>query len=781
MIFEGAVNAEACDGNWRVDVWCHRSQHGSASAFRLPWLVCKPQAHHVHLRIGLASQPRFIASVCITAQMQMLAFQARVRTRPATTPAPAFQVTKRVPARNTNAIATGRVAACQMPTTMLILRPSAPPSSRRLSCASVILVTAWTPHLTGTKASRRRVELRHVDPWRRLPLPAAAHTDGHLKKQLVPGATGVRLVVLWDSFLLETQGTAEPTTPRRVTSCTVVSMTLRRRYLRQLAQDPGQFDWEGRVRCRPAWAIPQSVPECDLAPTVPLQRGSVLRTTARHLNGLGLRRREWAPRQKCRFSWPTRAQQFNGSILQHRALSVPLPSANCGSSPMLISLTSQTSSTLSTYSFQMCSSTPWRSTRVRNVTPWPARLVEAAFFFFERRGESSGDHEHWVLWSRVSVGQSPSHLMRSTYFQSAQMCAPATDRDRPLSLAQVPEKKLTDTTTRQTPTEREREREKKKKNNLLKEWERKKTTEKEGEKKTYWKRSREKSTEKEGEKKHLLRKKERQFFWFGKLVEKQFLKKGIEKKRPTDKKCPLKKMLEKQKARWKKIEKGNRLKKLSKKKLKKKANWKKSHWKKTLIHWKRRTIEKENEKKNTLTKKIWKKAHVLRNKKAVVKNNEKQFEKNAEKCEKKKLFASQLTKKKRSNEKTTSRLKKNRKPIEEKKKKRTDWKDKTWLFFFEKRTRPIQKRQCRLKRIRPIEQDKVEWKRRLFWKRKITDKNNLLEKQIGFQKLLGKLLKKISEKEYVEEMKSKTSWRKMLVEKNKMPIEHKKPSEQKKT
>ena len=55
---------------------------------------------------------RFIASVCITAQMQMLAFQARVRKRTETTPAPAFQVTKRVPARNTNAIATGRVAAC---------------------------------------------------------------------------------------------------------------------------------------------------------------------------------------------------------------------------------------------------------------------------------------------------------------------------------------------------------------------------------------------------------------------------------------------------------------------------------------------------------------------------------------------------------------------------------------------------------------------------------------------------------------------------------------------
>ena len=44
---------------------------------------------------------------------------------------------------------------------------------------------------------------------------------------------------------------AEQTKPRRVTSCIVVSMTLRQRYLQQLAQDPGQFDWEGRVRYRP--------------------------------------------------------------------------------------------------------------------------------------------------------------------------------------------------------------------------------------------------------------------------------------------------------------------------------------------------------------------------------------------------------------------------------------------------------------------------------------------------------------------------------------------------
>ena len=60
-------------------------------------------------------------------------------TRPATTPDLTLLVTKMVPAQNTNTIATGRVAACQSPRTMLTTRPSATSSSRRLSCASVIL------------------------------------------------------------------------------------------------------------------------------------------------------------------------------------------------------------------------------------------------------------------------------------------------------------------------------------------------------------------------------------------------------------------------------------------------------------------------------------------------------------------------------------------------------------------------------------------------------------------------------------------------------------------
>ena len=51
----------------------------------------------------------------ITVQMQTLAFQARVWTRPATSPAPALLVTKRVPAQNTITIARGRVAARQLP------------------------------------------------------------------------------------------------------------------------------------------------------------------------------------------------------------------------------------------------------------------------------------------------------------------------------------------------------------------------------------------------------------------------------------------------------------------------------------------------------------------------------------------------------------------------------------------------------------------------------------------------------------------------------------------
>ena len=88
--------------------------------------------------------------------------------------APVLLVTKTVPAQSTNKTATGRAVACQLPSTMLTTCPPAPSSSKRLSCASVTLVTAWTAHLTVTKASRRRVELRQVVPWHDFPLLATA-------------------------------------------------------------------------------------------------------------------------------------------------------------------------------------------------------------------------------------------------------------------------------------------------------------------------------------------------------------------------------------------------------------------------------------------------------------------------------------------------------------------------------------------------------------------------------------------------------------------------------
>ena len=73
----------------------------------------------------------------------------------------------------------------------LITCPPAPSSSRILSGASEILVTAWTAHLMDTRASQRPVVLRQVDSWRRLgssalttckkvtcgtPLPASLNT-----------------------------------------------------------------------------------------------------------------------------------------------------------------------------------------------------------------------------------------------------------------------------------------------------------------------------------------------------------------------------------------------------------------------------------------------------------------------------------------------------------------------------------------------------------------------------------------------------------------------------
>ena len=66
-------------------------------------------------------------------QMQALAFQALVRTRPPTTPTPVVLVTRRVPVPNTDTIATGRVTACQLPSIMLTTCSPAPSSPRILS------------------------------------------------------------------------------------------------------------------------------------------------------------------------------------------------------------------------------------------------------------------------------------------------------------------------------------------------------------------------------------------------------------------------------------------------------------------------------------------------------------------------------------------------------------------------------------------------------------------------------------------------------------------------
>ena len=181
----------------------------------------------------------FIARLYRTAQMQMLAFQERVWTRSAITLAPVLQVTRRVCAQNTDTTATGRVAACHLPSTMPIPRLSTLPCSRRLSPMSAISVTAWTAHLTRNRsftttcgaAASGSLAVSHAP---------GSDADGHLQKLLVPGSTGVSLS--FETFFhWETQGTAKKTTPRQVTSCRVASMTLRRRFLRQLTQDSGRF------------------------------------------------------------------------------------------------------------------------------------------------------------------------------------------------------------------------------------------------------------------------------------------------------------------------------------------------------------------------------------------------------------------------------------------------------------------------------------------------------------------------------------------------------------
>ena len=156
---------------------------------------------------------------------------------------PAFQVTKRVPARNTNAIATGRAGACHA-------------SSSAIEFEETVLCECHSGNcLDGTPDGNKKP---HDDVWscgmwihggvshsRQQRTSKDTFRSSWCLERRESGSLPCGIVFHW-----ETQGTAEPTTPRRVTSCIVVSMTLRRRYSRQLAQDPGQFDWEGRVRCR---------------------------------------------------------------------------------------------------------------------------------------------------------------------------------------------------------------------------------------------------------------------------------------------------------------------------------------------------------------------------------------------------------------------------------------------------------------------------------------------------------------------------------------------------
>ena len=229
-------------------------------------------------------------------------------------------------------------------------------------------------------------------------------------------------------------------------------MTFRRRYLRQLAQDPGQFDWEGRVRCRPAWATPHSVPECDLAQTVPcnvevcreplqdiwtgwaydvvseLHVKNVDDPTVAGLMADGSAAVQWidpatpyivGPAPFCKL-WQLNDAHFVDQSNIIYTFDFFFPDVFFQA--------------VAKYSCEEC----------HTVTG----QVCGSGVFFERRGESSG--ESWALGALVEEGveQSPSHHMHSTCFQSAQICAPATDRNRPLSLAQVPEKKRTDTITR---------------------------------------------------------------------------------------------------------------------------------------------------------------------------------------------------------------------------------------------------------------------------------------------------------------------------------------------
>ena len=85
----------------------HSTLKQELRAVRVGWDSCDARV------VNSSGTVRFIARMCRTAQMQMLAFQERVWTRPAATLAPVLLVTKRVPVRNTNTTARGRV--CGVP------------------------------------------------------------------------------------------------------------------------------------------------------------------------------------------------------------------------------------------------------------------------------------------------------------------------------------------------------------------------------------------------------------------------------------------------------------------------------------------------------------------------------------------------------------------------------------------------------------------------------------------------------------------------------------------
>ena len=212
---------------------------------------------------------RFIASVCITAQMQTLAFQARVDE---TSDCSRSCLSGYEEGSSAEYKRDCNRKSCGVP---VAIDNADHASSSAIESEETVLCECHSGNCLdgtpdGNKSFTTTCGVAACGSMAASPTPGSKRTptdtfgSSWCLGRRESSSLSCGIVFYW-----ETQGTAEPTTPRRVTSCTVVSMSLRRRYLRQLAQDPGQFDWEGRVRCRPAWAIHQSVPECDLAQTVP--------------------------------------------------------------------------------------------------------------------------------------------------------------------------------------------------------------------------------------------------------------------------------------------------------------------------------------------------------------------------------------------------------------------------------------------------------------------------------------------------------------------------------